>query len=29
MNNNGIVNSSDIVYLVNHVFKAGPPPPCP
>lgn len=26
VNVDGIVSSSDIIYLVNHVFKSGPPP---
>lgn len=29
-NDDGIVSSSDIIYMVNHVFKSGPEPlPCP
>jgi len=26
VNNNGSTTSSDIIYLVNYVFKGGPPP---
>jgi hypothetical protein len=26
INKDGVVTSSDIIYLVNHVFKSGPPP---
>jgi uncharacterized protein CbrC (UPF0167 family) len=26
VNIDGIVSASDIIYLVNHVFKSGPPP---
>jgi hypothetical protein len=28
VNESGSINSADIIYLVNHVFKGGPPPTC-
>jgi hypothetical protein len=28
VNETGTINSADIIYLVNHVFKGGPPPTC-
>ncbi len=28
VNSSGTITSSDIIYLVNHVFKAGPEPAC-
>jgi hypothetical protein len=27
-NNDGSVNVGDAVYMINYVFKSGPPPPC-
>jgi hypothetical protein len=29
INNNGIINLLDITYLINYVYKGGPPPPSP
>lgn len=26
-NGDGVINSADIVYLINYLFKGGPPPP--
>jgi hypothetical protein len=28
VNHNGVVNSSDAVYLGNFLYSGGPPPPC-
>jgi hypothetical protein len=28
VNESGAINSADIIFLVNHVFKAGPQPAC-
>jgi hypothetical protein len=28
VNSSGVINSSDIIFLVNHVFKGGPQPAC-
>ena len=27
-NNDGLVNVGDAVFVINFVFKGGPPPPC-
>jgi hypothetical protein len=27
-NNDGICNIADAVYLIDYIFRLGPPPPC-
>ncbi len=29
VNNDGVMNIGDAVYLITYIFKGGPPPPCP